>query len=119
MKKFILVLAGLGIALGAVAANAAPEDERLKVVDYFKNKYSDVKIDDYIYGALAFDPDSKAQYNSIMEFPPYVGEIEKGELRSFLVVAMDRLTEQVVALCKQNHVREVLTHEVGQQEAIV
>ena len=79
MKKFILVLAGLGIALGAVAANAAPEDERLKVVDYFKNKYSDVKIDDYIYGALAFDPDSKAQYNSIMEFPPYVGEIDKGE----------------------------------------
>jgi len=79
MKKLIMVLAGLGIALGAVAANAAPEDDRLKVVNYFKNKYSDVKIDNYIHGALAYDPDSKAQYDSIMEFPPYVGEIDKGE----------------------------------------
>ena len=79
MKKLIIALAGVGIALGAVTAGAAPEDDRLKLVNYFKNKYPDVKIDNYIHGALAYNPDAKAQYDSIMEFPPYVEEIEKGE----------------------------------------
>ena len=79
MKKLVLALAGLGVALGAVAANASPEDDRTKVVNYFSNKYPDVKIENYVYGALAYDPDSKAQYDSIMEFPPYIGELDKGE----------------------------------------
>ncbi|MDD5367432.1 MAG: sulfur oxidation c-type cytochrome SoxA [Gallionellaceae bacterium] len=79
MKKLILALAGLGIALGAVSASAAPEDDRLKVVNYLKNKYPDIKVDDYVYGALAFSPDSKAQYDSIMEFPPFVGVIDQGK----------------------------------------
>ena len=79
MKKIILALAGIGVMMGAVAANAGPEEDRLKVVNYIKNKYPDVKIDDFIHGALAFNPDAKAQYDSVMEFPPYVGEIEKGE----------------------------------------
>jgi sulfur-oxidizing protein SoxA len=69
----------MGIAFGAVSANASPEDDRMKVVDYFKNKYSDIKVDDYIYGALAFSPDAKSQYDSIMEFPPFVEVIEKGQ----------------------------------------
>jgi sulfur-oxidizing protein SoxA len=62
-----------------VAANAGPEEDRLKVVNFIKNKYPDVKVDDYVYGALAFNPDAKSQYDSVMEFPPYVGELEKGE----------------------------------------
>jgi sulfur-oxidizing protein SoxA len=79
MKKIILALAGIGVMMGAVAANAGPEEDRLKVVNFIKNKYPDVKVDDYVYGALAFNPDAKSQYDSVMEFPPYVGEIEKGE----------------------------------------
>jgi sulfur-oxidizing protein SoxA len=79
MKKIVIALAGLGVLMGAVSANAGPEEDRLKVISYFKNKYPDIKQQDYIYGALAFDPDSKAQYDSIMEFPPYSGELDKGE----------------------------------------
>jgi len=79
MKKIILALAGIGVMMGAVAAHAGPEEDRLKVVNFLKNKYPDVKVDDYIYGALAFNPDAKSQYDSVMEFPPYVGEVEKGE----------------------------------------
>jgi sulfur-oxidizing protein SoxA len=51
----------------------------MKVVKYFNEKYPDIKADDYVYGALAFDPDAMGQYKSIMEFPPFSGEIEKGE----------------------------------------
>lgn len=79
MKKLITTLAGLGIVLAAATAGAAPEDERTKLVDYFQKKYPDVKVDAYIFGALAYSPDAKSQYDSVMEFPPYVGEIEKGE----------------------------------------
>lgn len=79
MKKIVIALAGLGVLMGAVSANAGPEEDRQKVVNFFTNKYPDIKHENYIYGALAFDPDSKAQYDSIMEFPPFVGELDKGE----------------------------------------
>ena len=79
MKKIVIALAGLGILMGAVSANAGPEEDRVKVVNHFKNKFPDLKGEDYVYGALAFDPDAKSQYDSIMEFPPYLGELEKGE----------------------------------------
>ncbi len=79
MKKVLLALLGLGILMGAVSVQAGPEEDRQKVVNYFKEKYPDVKFEDYIYGALAFDPDSMAQYNSIMEFPPFVAVIDQGK----------------------------------------
>jgi len=79
MKKIILALAGIGVMMGAVAAHAGPEEDRLKVVNFLKNKYPDVKVDDYIYGALAFSPDAKSQYDSIMEFPPFETVLENGK----------------------------------------
>ncbi|MDP2833867.1 MAG: sulfur oxidation c-type cytochrome SoxA [Pseudomonadota bacterium] len=79
VKKTLIALAGLGVLMGAVSANAGPEEDRLKLVNYFKNKFPDLKREDYVLSALAFDPDAKSQYNSIMEFPPYATEIDKGE----------------------------------------
>lgn len=79
MKKILLAMAGVGLLTGAVAANAGPEEERMKLVNYFTQKYPDVKIDQYVYGALAFDPDAKSQYDAIMEFPPYTTQLEKAE----------------------------------------
>jgi sulfur-oxidizing protein SoxA len=79
MKKLILALAGIGVMMGAAAANAGPEEDRTKVVNHLKSKNPDIKVENYIYGALAYNPDAKSQYDSVMEFPPYVGEIEKGE----------------------------------------
>ncbi len=78
-KKTLMALAGLGVMMGAVSANAGPEEDRLKLVSHFKHKFPDLKQEDYVYSALAFDPDAKSQYNSIMEFPPYLGVLEKGE----------------------------------------
>ncbi len=69
MKKLLVALAGLGVLMGAVAANAGPEEDRMKLVNHFKKQYPDIKFEQYIDGALAFDPDSMAQYKSIMEFP--------------------------------------------------
>jgi sulfur-oxidizing protein SoxA len=79
MKTLLLALASAGILLGTMAAHAGPEQDREKIVNYFENKYPDIKIKDYIYGALAFDPDAMSQYNSIMEFPPFLDEVAQGK----------------------------------------
>ncbi|HEX8978517.1 MAG TPA: sulfur oxidation c-type cytochrome SoxA [Parasulfuritortus sp.] len=79
MKKFILALASLGIVFGAIAAHASPESDRMKVVNFLEHKYPDIKFDDYVYGALAFDPDAKSQYDSIMDFPPFLDVIDQGK----------------------------------------
>jgi len=83
MKKQIIMklltgMAGLGIVLGAVTAHASPEGDRHELTKYYTSKYPNIKIEDYVYGALAFDPDSKAQYDAIMEFPPFESDVEAG-----------------------------------------
>ena len=77
IMKLLTGVAGLGIALGAVSAHASPESDRQEMIKYFTDKYPNVKLEDYVYGALAFDADSKAQYDAIMEFPPFDSDIEQ------------------------------------------
>jgi sulfur-oxidizing protein SoxA len=79
MNTILNALVGATLLLGAVCVQASPSEDQAKFVAYFKTKYPDIKPDDFIYGALAFDPDSKAQYDAIMEFPPYVAELDKGK----------------------------------------
>jgi sulfur-oxidizing protein SoxA len=78
IMKLLTGVAGLGIALGAVSAYASPEKDRQELLKYYTSKYPNVKVEDYVYGALAFEPDAKAQYEAIMEFPPFDSEIEAG-----------------------------------------
>jgi sulfur-oxidizing protein SoxA len=83
MKQKIIMnlltgMAALGIALGVATAHATPESDRQELTKYFTEKYPNIKIDDYVYGALAFDPDSMAQYDAIMEFPPFESDLDKG-----------------------------------------
>ena len=76
--RLLAGVAGLGIALGAATVHASPEADRQELVKYFTSKYPNIKIEDYVYGALAFDPDSKEQYDAIMEFPPFESQVEAG-----------------------------------------
>jgi sulfur-oxidizing protein SoxA len=78
IARFASALTGLGLALGAVGTQASPEQDREKLVKFYAAKYPTIQPGDYVYGALAFDPDSKSQYDAIMEFPPYESEIDKG-----------------------------------------
>lgn len=78
MKKIALALLGAGVLISA-AAQAGPEEDRKQLVSYYKTKLPSVKFEDYTYGALALDKDSKAQYDSIMEFPPFEGVIDAGK----------------------------------------
>lgn len=79
MKKSLLALITVSLLMGAAAANATPEQDRQNLVKYYTTKYPDIKPDNYVYGALAFDADSMAQYTSIMDFPPFSGVIDQGQ----------------------------------------
>lgn len=78
IMKLLAGMAGLGITLGATSVQASPEQDRQDLIKYYTSKYPNIKIEDYVYGALAFDPDSKAQYDAIMEFPPFESDLEQG-----------------------------------------
>ena len=70
---------GLFALISAWAAIASPEGDRMNLVKQLTAAFPDIKPHDYIHGALAFDPDSMAQYLSIMQFPPFLSALEAGE----------------------------------------
>lgn len=78
MHKLLTGLLGLGVLMSSFNVLATPEQDRQALIKHYTQKYPNVKVDDYVYGALAFDADSKAQYDSIMEFPPYESVIDAG-----------------------------------------
>jgi len=57
----------------------SPSAEREQLTTFFKERFPGVALDDYVYGALIVNPGGRGQYDQIMEFPPFVGDIEQGK----------------------------------------
>lgn len=68
-------------ALGSLSllATAGPEDDREHFVKFFAERFPGVALDHYGYGALIANPDGREQYEQIMEFPPFIGDLEQGK----------------------------------------
>ena len=49
------------------------------MINLYKQTLPDIKFENYIYGALAMNPDAKGQYDDIMSFPPYSMDLDKGK----------------------------------------
>ena len=84
MKRIItFTMAGLllGCAHSAPVADrtTGPEADRNALINQYKQELPNIKFDDYIYGALAMNPDAKSQYDSFMEFPSYSIDLDKGK----------------------------------------
>jgi len=79
MRMVLRVLALLFALLHGVQAADAPEAERQALLDYFKLRFPQTTIQQYVYGALMLSPDAKAQYDAIMEFPPFQAEVDRGQ----------------------------------------
>jgi len=79
MRKLLTAFLGATLLFGVVGAYATPEQDRKETLEYFQKKFPNVKFDDYVNGAFIFSPDAYAQYNSIMEFPPYQTVLENGK----------------------------------------
>lgn len=79
MKKILLAVFSISFLFGGLTASATPEQDRKQVLEYYKNKFPNLKFEDYVNGALAYNEDALSQYKSIMEFPPYDSEVDKGK----------------------------------------
>ncbi len=80
MRKLLSIVAVLGLVAGLPqAANASPEQDLKDMRAYFKKQFPDVPFADYANGVYALDAESRAQWESIEDFPPYELNIENGK----------------------------------------
>jgi L-cysteine S-thiosulfotransferase len=77
MRRYIPLLVLLLASL-AQAAQTDAEAERQHMVQLFAQRFPGVPLEDYVYGAMITNPDARAQYEQIMEFPPFLGDIDAG-----------------------------------------
>lgn len=74
----LAVLAALLALMPPGDASAGPEEDRLRLLKAYQTRFPDIRAEDYVHGALVFDPDAKAQYQGIMEFPPFQADVARG-----------------------------------------
>ena len=74
------ILAGL-LLIVSCGIQAAPEDDRKALLDLYRQTFPNIKFEDYIYGALAMNPEAKEQYDSMMEFPPFAADVRQGGIQ--------------------------------------
>jgi sulfur-oxidizing protein SoxA len=72
-----LLLAYLAVAV-ASPLSAGPEEDREAFRAYFKNRFPDVALADYVDGIYALDENARRQWQEIEEFPPYEFAVEQG-----------------------------------------
>ena len=65
-------------ALPSVSAPISPADDRKDFIEFFEQRFPGVPRDDFVYGALILSPGAREQYEKIMEFPPFLGDVERG-----------------------------------------
>ncbi len=59
-------------------AHATPEEDRTQLVQLYQSKFPGIPLDAYVDGAMVFSPDAKAQFERIMEFPPFQPDVDAG-----------------------------------------
>ena len=81
MKRKLVYIIMAGLLLGCAHTGPAkgPADDRNALIKSYKQALPDIKFENYIYGALAMNPDAKGQYDDIMSFPPYSMDLDKGQ----------------------------------------
>jgi sulfur-oxidizing protein SoxA len=77
LRRGLLVLAG-ALLLGP-PAGASPEEDRAAFLKHYQEVFPGIAADDYVNGALMVSRDALSQFDSIMEFPPFQGDIDQGQ----------------------------------------
>jgi len=75
--KFLTVTASLFLTV-SFTAQGVPEEDRVELINHYKKTIPNVKFEDYVYGALAINPEAKAQYDDVMDFPPFAADVREG-----------------------------------------
>jgi sulfur-oxidizing protein SoxA len=75
-----IVTAGLALTFAAGQSFASPEQDRVAFIALYHDRFPAVPLENYVDGALMLSRDAKSQFDSIMEFPPFQGDIDKGRM---------------------------------------
>ncbi len=80
MKKIAVIVSAFWVLLSPTTGMASNPEQDLKDIraDY-ASRFPDVPFADYINGVYAIDKGSRAQWESMEEFPPYEIYVDKGE----------------------------------------
>lgn len=78
MKLTYLALFAVLFTVFGFTAHADPEEDRLSMIEHYKKILPDIKVDDYVLGALSMNPQAKVQYDEMMEFPPFIADVRQG-----------------------------------------
>lgn len=78
MRRRLTAFLACLLLSASMGANAGPTEERKAMLEHYKQRLPNIKLEDYIYGALALNQDAKDQYDSIMMFPPFVNDVDDG-----------------------------------------
>jgi len=57
---------------------ASPEQDQEQFLEFFQQRFPGVPLEQYVYGTMMLSDDAKAQYESIMDFPPFQADIDRG-----------------------------------------
>jgi L-cysteine S-thiosulfotransferase len=73
-----LAATALMLAASAFPALASPEKDRAAMLAFFSKRFVDVPLQEYVHGSMMLSDDARMQYESIMDFPPFQGDIDRG-----------------------------------------
>lgn len=71
-------MAGLALTCAADPSFASPEQDRAAFIALYREKFPTVPLENYVDGALMLSSDARTQFDSIMEFPPFQGDLDRG-----------------------------------------
>jgi sulfur-oxidizing protein SoxA len=78
MKHLFTTLAASFLLISAINAQADPEEDRTILLEHYRQTFPNIKLENYVYGALSMNNDAKSQYDEIMSFPPFSGDVRQG-----------------------------------------
>ncbi|MCL1479608.1 MAG: sulfur oxidation c-type cytochrome SoxA [Marinobacter sp.] len=78
-SKVILVALAASLAVPQVLAGSTPEEDRKETVAYFRQKFPDVPLKEFVNGQYALDEDRRSQWESLQDFPPYEFAVAEGQ----------------------------------------
>jgi sulfur-oxidizing protein SoxA len=74
-----MLLAPIANAADQTDHETTPESDRDAFVEFFKQRFPDVAVKDYVNGIYALDQGQREQWEEIEEFPPYEFAIDEGK----------------------------------------
>jgi sulfur-oxidizing protein SoxA len=76
--QFRSLFAALVLLLCGAPLFASPEEDQEAFLKFFRERFPNVPLEQYVHGSMMLSEDALSQYESIMDFPPFAGDIERG-----------------------------------------